>query len=135
MSDEVSKSTIISDDNWGLEEIPLKFLTSNRRKGKDLIVLADELGVSPFEILLHAAAGHWRELGYDSPTVTKMTPQGSYEVELLPIELRLMAAKEAAQYLHPKKKAIEHSGSEDGPPIKIIGTTDELVERVRARKI
>ena len=128
MSDEV-KTVKIGDDEG--EEIPLKYLSGNRRKGKDLTALADEIGVSPFEILLNAAAGNWRALGYDSPTTTKMSPNGTYEVEILPIELRLMAAKEAAQYLHPKKRAVEHSGSDDAPPIKFEGSHVDLVKLAR----
>jgi len=129
MSDKNPSITIELEGN--VTEIEMRKLSGNRRKGKDLIQLADEIGVSPFEILLHAAAGNWRELGLAGPTITKFGPNGSYEVEALPIELRIHAAKEAAQYLHPKKKAIEHSGSDEGPPVQFQGSLIDLIKLAR----
>jgi len=116
----------------GDTEIPFRTIEKGRRKGKDLSLVADEIGVNPFEILLYAAGGLWQELGLTSPTITKVSAQGNeYEVEALPIELRIAAAKEACQYLHPKKRAIEHSGSDDAPPIKFDGSYADLVKLAR----
>lgn len=135
MSDTKEVLTI-EDENGEKDHFKIKYLTTNRKKGKDLNILADELGVQPFEILLRAAAGDWRGLGYSSGFETKYTANGTaYEVDILPIDLRIAAAKEAAQYLHPKKRAIEHSGSDELPPIRVEGTTDAIIERVRSRKV
>lgn len=85
-----------------------------RKKGtpnKDTIPLeqkAQELDVDPFEILLYFAKGDWKSLGYKSATKTMYTNTGEpYEVEIITPEHRIKAAAESAQYLYPKRKAME----------------------------
>lgn len=69
---------------------------------------AKELGIDPFEILLLFAGEKWEELGYKSPEMQKVTKDGSAVfVDRIPPELRVQAAKEAAQYILPKRKALE----------------------------
>jgi len=77
------------------------------KKTVDLMNLARKLGVDPFEILLLVAKGSWKKLGYESDQIT--------------LANRLWAAAEAAQYLYPKRKSVEHSGK-DGGPIEVAQT-------------
>ena len=73
--------------------------------------LAEKLNCNPFEILCRFAMGDAKGLGYVLDTVEQTTPKGDIiEKPLIPPELRVKAASEAAQYLYPKRKAIEHSG-------------------------
>jgi hypothetical protein len=73
--------------------------------------LADKLGCSPFEILCRFAIGDAKGLGYATDIVHSTTSKGEIiEKPLIGPELRIKAASEAAQYLYPKRKAIEHSG-------------------------
>lgn len=67
---------------------------------RDANAIADRLGCDPFEILVHFAKGDADALGYDGGTI--------------PPDMRLQAAKEASQYLYPKRKAVEHSGEIKG---------------------
>lgn len=73
--------------------------------------LAEKLGCNPFEILCRFAIGDAKGLGYTVDVVEQTTPKGDIiEKPLITPELRVKAASEAAQYLYPKRKAIEHSG-------------------------
>lgn len=60
--------------------------------------IAARLDVDPFEIVLLFAKGDFITLG-----IGEVTP-----------EQRLKAAIEASSYLHPKRKAIEHTGEGGG---------------------
>ena len=72
---------------------------------------AKELGCDPFEILCRFALGDWEGLGYNEEFTFSPTQKGEViEKPIIPPELRQKAAAEAAQYLFPKRKAIEHSG-------------------------
>jgi hypothetical protein len=74
----------------------------------DLHKIADELGIHPFRILLHFAAGNWKELGYSSENDIKYTQTGTpFEVRVIQPEVRMKAAAQAAEYLYPKRKLIE----------------------------
>src|ERR1044072_3561592 len=78
------------------------------RKTEDLHAVASQLGIHPFKILLHYAAGNWKELGYKNEFDIKYTQQGEpYEVRVIQPEVRVKAAAEASQYLYPKRKQIE----------------------------
>jgi hypothetical protein len=93
---------------------------AGRKKGtpnkltQDLMAKCDELGVDPFEVLLHFAKGDWKTLGYETETRLVSTSEHGdiYENTITP-ELRAKAAKDACEYLFPKRKAIEHSGALD----------------------
>lgn len=72
---------------------------------------AKELGCDPFEILCLFALGDWKGLGYEKGITYQSTNKGDLiERHIIPPELRKAAAAEAAQYIYPKRKAIEHSG-------------------------
>jgi hypothetical protein len=72
---------------------------------------ARELGCDPFEILCRFALGDWEGLGYAQELTFQSTNKGELiERYVIPPELRQKAAAEAAQYIYPKRKAIEHSG-------------------------
>jgi hypothetical protein len=76
-----------------------------------LMEKAKELGCDPFEILCLFALGDWKALGYKEGHTFTPTQKGEViERPLITPELRSKAASEAAQYLYPKRKAIEHSG-------------------------
>ena len=91
-----------------------------RKKGtpnKDKKTLQDkalELGKDPFEILCHFANGDWKALGYKSKTKKVSAGYGRIvEEERIDESLRLTAAKEACQYIHAKRKAVELSGKSE----------------------
>lgn len=100
--------------------------SGGRQKGtpnKDKKTLEEkclELGFDPFEILAHFAKGDWKALGYESPTrvIGYSKDHGSIEADVITPELRQSSAKEAAKYVHPQKKAVEHSTGQEG--FKII---------------
>lgn len=102
--------------------------TGGRKKGtpnkqaEELRDIADRLGVNPFEVLLLFAKGDWKALGYKK---RKYAP----DPEIHP-SIRARAAAEANQYLHPKRKAIEHSapGLEDA--LREL-SDDQLDERIQ----
>ncbi len=81
------------------------------KKTQTLMEKVAELGVDPFEILLHYASGNWKALGHPKPTQTRYTMTGEpYEIPIITEDMRIQSAKEAAQYIHPKRKAVEVTG-------------------------
>lgn len=78
--------------------------------------LAKKLGIDPLEVLLLIAKKDWKRLGYNKPTETRTSQFGiKYEVELIPLAMRMAAADCAVEYIRPKRKAIEHTGEGGGP--------------------
>ncbi len=73
--------------------------------------IAERLDVDPFEILLLYAKGDFITLGLCGVTSSE----------------RLKAAIEAASYLHPKRKAIEHTGE-----MGVNGAITVTVKRIGA---
>lgn len=71
--------------------------------------IARILDCNPFEILCRFAMGDHIGLGLKRGKITA--------------DLRFYAAKEAAQYIHPKRRAVEHSGPDGGP----INVKEQLV--------
>jgi hypothetical protein len=67
---------------------------------------ATELGVDPFEVLLLFAGNRSAALNPGNPIAAKMD---------IPLDLRLKAAIEAAKYVHPTLKAVEHTNNSGGP--------------------
>lgn len=100
---------------------------SPNKKTEELQDLADRLGCNPFEVLLKFAMNDWKGLGYDTETRELMGPRGPVEIMHVSPETRMKAAAEAAQYLFPKRKAIEHTGK-DGDPL--FTTFTDLVKSV-----
>lgn len=84
------------------------------KKTQELHDIAAQVGVCPFEVLCLFAAEDWKGLGWTSATVTRVLKDGgTIEVERISPETRLNAAKEAAKYLYPQRKAVEVSNAED----------------------
>lgn len=90
--------------------------TGGRVKGvlnRDVKTLKDkaaELGVDPFEVLLLFAKEDWQALGYEGRTTQKFSPQGiEFDAYVIDPSMRLKAAAEACQYMHPKRKAVEQT--------------------------
>lgn len=78
------------------------------KKVQPLLDRAEALGVDPFEILLHFAKGDWAALGYAAASTVSYTSAGiEFDEPVIKPELRMHAAKEACQYLYPKRKSIE----------------------------
>lgn len=74
---------------------------------------AETLGVDPFEILLLFAKGDWKALGYDrEERVVSINDHGEIYDYTIPPQLRQKSAKDAADFLYPKRKAVEVTGSE-----------------------
>ncbi len=72
--------------------------------------IAASVGCDPLKILCQFASGDWKGLGYSGSTETRYTAQGqTYEVDTISKEQRLRGAQEAAQYILPKRKAIDHT--------------------------
>lgn len=107
-----------------------------RRKGtpnKKAIPLAEKaqaLGIDPFEILLHFAAGDWKTLGYESETVIKYSKDFQNEEYTIQPAVRAKAAAEACQYLHPKRKAIEVKDTRDLSEDPCEEYTDEELDEM-----
>jgi hypothetical protein len=105
--------------------------TGGRSKGTpnkktfDAQALAERMGIDPLELLLNFAMGDWKALGYDSSIQTKLVGETAISEDTIPVSIRAQAAKEAAQYLYPKRKAIEHTGK-DG--------TDLFIDRIMNAK-
>lgn len=94
---------------------------------QDALAKANELKIDPFEILLLFCANKYQELGYENRTKTIYTGEDlSYEVDVIPPELRVQAAKEAVQYILAKRKAIEFDVKE---------LPDEVLDQEAERRI
>lgn len=86
-------------------------LSKGRKKGtqnkRTLMVndIMQRVAVDPLEILMLFAKGDWKGLGYDSEVYVMENASGATKIGyVISPELRLSAAKEASQYLYPKKK-------------------------------
>lgn len=94
---------------------------AGRKKGtpnkttQSLMEKCEKLGCDPFEILLRFAMGDWQGLGYESRQELKYTSEDGSAVyeDVISPELRQKSAKEASEYLYPKRKAVELSSDED----------------------
>lgn len=94
--------------------------------------LADSLGINPFEVLLHFIAGDYKALKLEK-TKTLYTSAGeSYEVDMITPEIRLQAAKEAVQYLLPKRKALEIDANVD---LELAKKAQEIQEMSKEEQI
>jgi hypothetical protein len=104
--------------------------TPNKRS-MELREKAEALGVSPFEIMLLFAMGNEKALGYEGPQIKVLKDGGVVEMPWITPEMRLKAAAEAASYLYPKLKAIEHSGSVETSVAAGRATKAELIEAIK----
>jgi len=86
--------------------------TPNRRTW-ELQDRAKALGVDPFEILLLFAKGDWQALGYEKEErLVSISDHGQIYEHVIPPALRQKSARDAAEYLYPKRKAVEVIGAE-----------------------
>ncbi len=70
----------------------------------DLHEIAEELGIHPFKLLLYYADGRWKDLNYNSETITRYSTTGMpFEEYVIKPEVRMKAAASAAEYLYPKQ--------------------------------
>lgn len=92
------------------------------KKTKNLMDKCDELGCDPFEILLRFAQGDWKGLGYKTEQIVTHVTEGGMELveDVISAELRAQCAKEAAQYIYPKRKALEVSQDPESEGFRII---------------
>ena len=77
----------------------------------DLHETARRLNCDPFEILILFAKGDHEALGYDKFNRKIFGENVVDELTISP-ELREKSAKDACEYLYPKRKAIEHTGKD-----------------------
>lgn len=94
-------------------------LSKGRQKGATnhrtrlVTEIAARVSIDPLEVLFKLAAGDWKGLGYDNECFFAEKPDGAVKMGYtISVETRLMAAKEAAQYLYPKKKEEEEPSDE-----------------------
>jgi hypothetical protein len=98
------------------------------RDTQELIKKAEELGVSPFEVMLHFASRNWKALKFKSPTKKVATASGLVEVDVITPELQLRGAEGAAKYIYAVRKAVEVTG-EGGGAVKTENEgASEIVE-------
>lgn len=93
--------------------------------------LADEMGVDPLRILLLFAAEDWKALGYpDREKVVNVTDTGEkiYDYVISP-SMRVSSAKEAAQYIFPKRKQ-----TDIGEDNKVGQTVADALKEIAGRK-
>lgn len=82
---------------------------SPNKRTTDLLDICERLNCNPFEVLVHFAKGDSEALGYEDkidPETGKLVPN---EISK---ELRQKSAKDACEYLFPKRKAVEHTGAD-----------------------
>ena len=94
------------------------------RRGRGAEARAEELGIDPFAVLLLLAGDRWAELHPGEPEVDA---QGRRRH--VPLELRLKAAKEAAAFLHPRLKAVEHAAANEDPLAHYMTMGEEELRR------
>lgn len=79
---------------------------------------AHELGIDPFEILLHFANGDFKALGMPEEVMVLSMGQKGF-VPSISADQRINAAKAAMPYLAPKQKSIELKSGEGDKPLEI----------------
>jgi hypothetical protein len=94
------------------------------RRSRGAEARAEELGIDPFAVLLLLAGDRWAELHPGEP---EADDEGRRRH--VPLELRLKAAKEAAAFLHPRLKAVEHAASDESPLAHYMAMGEEELRR------
>lgn len=78
---------------------------------KSLKATLNRLNCRPEEVLAWITTGDWQKLGLPAPTIISNDGKGGqHERPAITVEVRQKAAAELMSYMHPKLKAIEHSG-------------------------
>lgn len=84
------------------------------RENQRIMELANRLNIDPFEVLLKFAGNDWEGLGYDSPCEERHSKDGSvYYVDRITAKDRIMAAKEIANYMAPKRASVQVIAAEN----------------------
>jgi hypothetical protein len=100
----------------------------------DLLEISQRLDCNPFEVLIHFAKGDFEALGYEKHKI-RVTKDGGTEMELtIAPELRQRSAKDACEYLFPKRKAIEHTFDNSMPDDKLVEETARLLKELGGLK-
>jgi len=94
------------------------------RRSRGAEARAEELGIDPLAVLLLVAGDRWAALHPGEP---ETDPEGRRRH--VPLELRLKAAKEAAAFLHPKLKAVEHAAANEDPLAPYMAMSMEELRR------
>lgn len=82
---------------------------------------AKELGIDPFEVLLHFAKGDWRALGYaQEQAPSSYSEHGTVYKYTIDPAVRSKAAQEACHYLYSKRQAISVDVNEDPEMIEAV---------------
>lgn len=105
-------------------------------KTRRLEEIAERLGVCPFEVLCLFAKGDYLALGYkEEKYVASVSQNGETIKYTIDPTVRAKCAAEAANYLYPKRKAIEISGN-DGAPIeaRVSLTLEDRIAMVKAAR-
>jgi hypothetical protein len=103
------------------------------KRTQDLIEIAEKLECNPFEILLLFAKGDYEKLGYEKWHYKQIGENVVEELSISP-ELRQKSAKDACEYLFPKRKAVEHTFKDpkDMPNEELISETAKLMQELSA---
>jgi hypothetical protein len=89
------------------------------KKTKEVCDLIDKAKLGPLEFLIAVLSLDYEALSIESAKKVQWTNAGiEYEVDAIPVELRMDAAKTLMKYRYSQKQAVEHSTGESG--IKIF---------------
>jgi hypothetical protein len=93
---------------------------------------AAALGIDPFEVLLLFAKGDWAALGYETGERLKSAGEHGdvYEFTISP-DLRARAARDACDYLYPRRKAVALTDADGGNPFKTF--TEMVLEAAKEK--
>ncbi len=99
------------------------------KKTADLLERSKKLGIDPFTVLLMFCKRDWKGLGYKSGTILKATKSGEcFEVDVITPDNQLTAACAAAQYMYPKRKAIEVKEDPGNRPRPLKDLSDDELD-------
>jgi hypothetical protein len=101
------------------------------KKTQELMDKAEELGADPYTVLLLFTKNDHEALGYDKHTVVGVSKSGE-AIEGLTIspELRAQCARDACQYIYPKRKAVELSQDADNPVFAPL-SREEIIDAIK----
>lgn len=101
------------------------------KKTSQLMETAKRLNCDPFEVLCHFTNGDYKALGYEEKKLI-VTKDTSYEEYTISPELRQKSAKDASEYLYPKRKAVEHTfNPHEMDDDELIESTKEILKSIK----
>lgn len=114
----------------------IKKKTGGRTKGtpnkktEDFFERCAQQGHDPILFNILVAKNDWQALGYESGTVTVFTKSGdSYEQDRISIADRISANNKLLDFMYPKRKAVEHSVSDESRPPIVLAYSDSGLKR------